>query len=128
MKSYQKGRIITVIFGMILILGLFSFNAKAQDGPPAPEDAFNGHTFDENYWDTDVFNNSNWDHPEVRPEVSWEDNTWNIKSNGEEFRLFLLSNSDEIKDIKPDKRALILFLNSPSKFNWKNADKYFFQE
>jgi len=79
MKSYYKNRCFSLIFGTLLILGLLTFNTKAQEGPPSPEDAFNGHTFDDNYWDVDVYNNSLWDHPEVRPEVSWQDNTWNIK-------------------------------------------------
>ncbi|MFX0002075.1 MAG: hypothetical protein ACFE9C_08310 [Candidatus Hodarchaeota archaeon] len=79
MKSYKIRRLLALILGFILILGLFTLNSWAQDGPPNPEDAFNGRTFDENYWDEDIYNNSKWDHPEVRPEVSWQDNTWNMK-------------------------------------------------
>ena len=49
------------------------------DGPPAPEVLFEGHNFDENYWDIMVFNNSNWDNPFVNNETCWLNNTWNIK-------------------------------------------------
>ena len=79
MKFYQKSRIFSVIFGIFLIFGLLTFNVKAEEGPPTPEEAFDGHNFEENYWDINVFNNSNWDAPEVNNETSWLDNTWNIK-------------------------------------------------
>ncbi len=48
---------------------------KAEEDPPTPEEAFDGHNFEENYWDINVFNNSNWDAPEVNNEISWLDNT-----------------------------------------------------
>jgi hypothetical protein len=51
---------------------------RADDGPPTPTEAF-GHSFDENYWDSNIFNNSRWDHPDVDPQVSWLNNTWNVK-------------------------------------------------
>ena len=80
MKSFLKSRIFAVIFGIILVFGLFTFNIRADDGPPTPEEAFGpGHTFEEGYWDTNVFNNSRWDHPEVNNMTSWLNNTWNIK-------------------------------------------------
>ncbi len=118
MKSYQKGRIITITFGTILILGLISFNAKAQDGPPAPEDAFNGHTFDENYWDTDVFNNSIWDHPEVRPEVSWQDNTWNVKWIKEgNFEMGMLAFIDKVHE----ENGETVKYTTPAQMWWQHA-------
>ncbi|MFX1304626.1 MAG: hypothetical protein ACFFBV_09855 [Promethearchaeota archaeon] len=80
MKNLHKSRLFILIFGILLIFGLFTFIANAQEGPPTQEQAFgSGNTFDQNYWDTNIFNNSYWDHPDVRPEVSWENNTWNMK-------------------------------------------------
>lgn len=80
LKNFHKSRIFAIIFGIILIFGLFTFNTKADNGPPTPEEAFGpGHTFEEGYWDTNVFNNSQWDHPEVNNMTSWLNNTWNIK-------------------------------------------------
>jgi len=49
MKFYQKSRIFSLIFGILLIFGLFTFNVKAQEGPPTPEEVFDGHYFEENY-------------------------------------------------------------------------------
>jgi len=53
------------------------------EGPPPQEDVFNGHNFSENYWDTMVFNNSNWEVEdplmEINNQTTWINNTWNIK-------------------------------------------------
>jgi len=57
MKFFQKSRIFSVIFGIILIFGLLTFDVKAEEDLPTPEEAFDGHNFEENYWDINVFNN-----------------------------------------------------------------------
>ncbi|KKK45516.1 MAG: hypothetical protein Lokiarch_09290 [Candidatus Lokiarchaeum sp. GC14_75] len=80
MKNYQKSRTFALIFGIVLVLGLFTFESRAQGDLPTVEELFGpGNTFDEGYWDTMVFNNSRWDHPEVDNMTSWLNNTWNVK-------------------------------------------------
>lgn len=61
-----------------LFFGAYSQITVAQD-TPTPSMLFNGHDFDENYWDIMVFNNTNWDNEEIDPMVSWLNNTWNVK-------------------------------------------------
>ncbi len=63
----------------VLSLGIDSMFVIGDEGPPSQGMLFNGHDFSENYWDIMVTNNSNWDHPDVDPMVSWFNNTWNIK-------------------------------------------------
>ncbi len=79
MKSYHKTRLFILFFCTILVIGFFTLNTKVQGSIPTPEELFNNHNFEENYWDTNVFNNSKWDHPEVNNQTSWLNNTWNIK-------------------------------------------------
>lgn len=118
MRSYQVRRLIASIFGFILILGLFTFNTKAQEGPPSPEDAFNGHTFDEDYWDDNIYNNSLWDHPEVRPEVSWKDNTWNMKWIKEgNFEMGMLAFIDKEQEESGEN----VIYTTPAQMWWQHA-------
>ena len=74
--------LLTLIMGFIAPYVIVS--VRSQDGgPPSQSEVFNGHTFDENYWDIMVFNNSNWevDDPMMGVEnaTTWVNNTWNIK-------------------------------------------------
>ncbi|MFX0048661.1 MAG: hypothetical protein ACFE8G_10900 [Candidatus Hermodarchaeota archaeon] len=79
MRNLNKCLISTVIFFFLLITGFLSITVNANGEPPTPSELFNGHDFTENYWDTNVFNNSKWANEYVRNETSWENNTWNIK-------------------------------------------------
>ncbi|MFX0031534.1 MAG: hypothetical protein ACFE8E_01860 [Candidatus Hodarchaeota archaeon] len=79
MKTSIKCLISFFFLGFLIFTGIYTPISMAQDGPPSPEDAFGGHTFDENYWDINIFNNSHWDHPEVDDMRSWLNNTWNVK-------------------------------------------------
>ncbi|MFW9969520.1 MAG: hypothetical protein ACFFDF_04915 [Candidatus Odinarchaeota archaeon] len=118
MKSYQMSRFLALIFGCILITGLSTFNVKAQEGPPNPEEAFNGRTFDEHYWDEDVYNNSVWDHPEVKPEVSWQDNTWNVKWMKEgNFEMGMLAFLDKVVEESGDD----VIYTTPAQMWWQHA-------
>ncbi|MBD3195261.1 MAG: hypothetical protein GF317_09410 [Candidatus Lokiarchaeota archaeon] len=79
MKSNTIGKITILALIFLLSINFLTYSVRAQNqGSPTPLEAF-GHTFDENYWDTNIFNNSRWDHPDVNPEVSWLNNTWNMK-------------------------------------------------
>ncbi len=53
------------------------------EGPPTQAQVFDGHTFDENYWDIMVYNNSYWEVDDPLMGISnmttWLNNTWNIK-------------------------------------------------
>jgi hypothetical protein len=118
MKSYKKIRLVSLIFGLILILGVFSLTTNAQEGPPSPEDAFNGRNFTEHYWDENVYNNSHWDHPEVRPEVSWQDNTWNIKWIKEgNFELGMLAFIDKLQEESGED----VTYTTPAQMWWQHA-------
>jgi len=76
-KKYYN--LITVfLLSLLLYSGIYSVFVLGDD-PPSQGLLFNGHTFSENYWDIMVSNNSNWDHPDVDPMVSWLNNTWNVK-------------------------------------------------
>ncbi|MFW9949307.1 MAG: hypothetical protein ACFFKA_04175 [Candidatus Thorarchaeota archaeon] len=77
----QKNKIVflsSFFISFLLFSGLSSTLVLCDD-PPTQAALFNGHTFSENFWDIMVTNNSNWDHPDVNPMVSWYNNTWNIK-------------------------------------------------
>ncbi|MFX0011221.1 MAG: hypothetical protein ACFE9R_12965 [Candidatus Hermodarchaeota archaeon] len=63
----------------LLFSGIGSVFVIGDEGPPSQAMLFNGHDFSENYWDIMVTNNSNWDHPDVNPMISWYNNTWNVK-------------------------------------------------
>ena len=71
------------LFGFLSLVGLLFVGTYAQiafaQEVPTPDILFEGHDFDENYWDIMVFNNSNWDHEDIDPMVSWLNNTWNVK-------------------------------------------------
>ncbi|MBY8983283.1 MAG: hypothetical protein KGD57_10060 [Candidatus Lokiarchaeota archaeon] len=79
MKNRKVSRIALVVFIFLFLNSSIITRVKADDGPPTQGEAFNGHSFNENYWDIDVFNNSKWDHPEVDDMRSWLNNTWNVK-------------------------------------------------
>jgi len=59
------------------------------EGPPSPSQVFRdrdsgfGHTFAENYWDINVYNNSYWEIKDPAKNINnmttWLNNTWNIK-------------------------------------------------
>jgi hypothetical protein len=79
MKRNSICLISTLLLVMLLIFGVYSTTVIAQDDPPTPEILFEGHDFSETYWDVMIFNNSNWDHEDIDPMVSWLNNTWNVK-------------------------------------------------
>ena len=79
MKKTTLNGILVISTISLLIISISSINVRAQDNPPTQEQLFNGHNFDENYWDINVFNNSKWDSEDIDPMVSWLNNTWNVK-------------------------------------------------
>jgi len=74
-KSQGKILLLMICMGLLLVPQVITVRAQ----PPTQAQVFNGHTFSENYWDIMVFNNSKWNHPLVSKEISWYNNTWNIK-------------------------------------------------
>jgi len=119
MKKYYKARLFTLILGILLTISLFTFNVKAQEGPPTQEEAFGpGHTFDENYWDAMVFNNSRWEHEDVNNMTSWLNNTWNIKWMKEgNFEMGMLAFMN--KTAWEDGREVIY--TTPAQMWWQHA-------
>jgi hypothetical protein len=77
MKKTAFNVLSITLFVFSLTFAFSSTFARAQ--PPTPQQLFNGHSFNENHWDINVFNNSYWDHEDINPMVSWLNNTWNIK-------------------------------------------------
>lgn len=117
MQYYQKTRLFVLFFCTILVVGLFTLNITAQDGIPTQDELFNGHDFEENYWDTNVFNNSRWDHPEVNNETSWINNTWNIKWIKEgnfEMGMLAFMNKTNYED------GAISTYTTPAQFWWQH--------
>ncbi|MBN2156444.1 MAG: hypothetical protein JW776_10405 [Candidatus Lokiarchaeota archaeon] len=72
--------LVSILIG--LVVPFFMLSVRAE-GPPSQEEVFNGHTYDENYWDIMVFNNSNWEVEDpsmgINNQTTWLNNTWNIK-------------------------------------------------
>lgn len=92
----------------------------AGEGAPTQEEAFDNHTFDENYWDILVFNNSNWEHEAVNKETSWLNNTWNIKWIKEgnfEMGMLAFMNKTQYQDGKE------ITYTTPAQMWWQHASK-----
>ena len=84
----MKTRFTTTSFVLLaLLMGFVApyviVTVHSQEGPPTQTQVFDGHTFDENYWDIMVFNNSNWEVDDpmmgIDNQTTWVNNTWNIK-------------------------------------------------
>jgi len=90
----------------------------ADDDPPTPAQLFNGHDFTEDNWDTNVFNNSMWEHEDVNNMTSWLNNTWNIKWMKEgNFEMGMLAFLN--KTMWEDGREVIY--TTPAQMWWQHA-------
>jgi hypothetical protein len=106
-------------FGVLLIFSMATINVRA-DGPPTQEEAFDEHTFDEHYWDINVTNNEAWDHPEVNPEVSWKNNTWNVKWIKEDnFEMGMLAFIEKVHE-EGDSLEMVKY-TTPAQMWWQHV-------
>jgi hypothetical protein len=105
---------ISFFLGLILLNGIIisgdgmdlifppSHDISVSNGndTPTQEELFNGHTFDENYWNINVFNNSKWASEQVQNWTSWENNTWNlvwVKEGGFEMGMVSFMNKTRLE-------------------------------
>ncbi len=136
MKSYKISRFFVIFFFSILflngiIVGGNGFNlffpnsnelvTSQGDDFPTQAELFNGHTFDENYWNVTVFNNSKWYSENVENWTSWENNTWNlvwIKEGGFEMGMVSFLNKTGYDDGKN------VTYTSPAHLWWQHFSIY----
>jgi hypothetical protein len=135
MKSYKLTRIFVLFFLSFLLLNgiivggngsnLYFFNsnqlATNNGDDVTQEELFNGHNFDEHYWNVSVFNNSNWWDPKVENWTSWENNTWNlvwIKEGGFEMGMVSFLNKTGYEDGKN------VTYTSPAHLWWQHFSLY----
>ncbi|MBD3254563.1 MAG: hypothetical protein GF383_05695 [Candidatus Lokiarchaeota archaeon] len=81
MKKKQVYLSLIFIVGSLIALSVLVSPIKAEnDGPPTQEEVWGiGNTYAKNYWDTMIFNNSNWEYPGINNMTTWLNNTWNMK-------------------------------------------------
>ncbi|HME54399.1 MAG TPA: hypothetical protein VKM55_19390 [Candidatus Lokiarchaeia archaeon] len=88
--SKKNARNVAIALGFLLAMIWMNAGAVlAQNGPPTQSQVFLdqnsgiGHTFNENYWDIMVHNNSKWEVGSPKYHINnmttWINNTWNVK-------------------------------------------------
>ncbi|TXT65848.1 MAG: hypothetical protein BAJALOKI1v1_360012 [Promethearchaeota archaeon] len=104
----------------VMFLNSKQINASSDD-LPTQEELFEGRTFEENYWNINVFNNSKWAAEDVENWTSWENNTWNlvwIKEGGFEMGMISFLNKTGYEDGKN------VTYTSPARLWWHHFSIY----